>query len=308
MPDDAVCGLDLGSNTFSFSLVDRGANGRFEVVRDGSIPCRLSEGLALDGALHPPAVARCLAVIGRIAARLDLGERPTRAVATQALRMTADPSPFTEPAERLLGVPVEIIDPVTEARMACRGALVGLDPSGPFATVDVGGQSTEVSWGTDPGSTEVRSLPIGAVGLTASHLGDDPPGREQMKEMRVEIRAALDEELPDRLDGSLVALAGTATTLAMLQLGSKSWRRDSVHGLEIERSDLLRWLDRMLAVDSQRRTVEYGIRPGRADVFPAGLAVLDEILDHTGRDRLTISANGLRVGAALTLIEKRGRR
>jgi exopolyphosphatase / guanosine-5'-triphosphate,3'-diphosphate pyrophosphatase len=308
LPDDSACGLDLGSNTFSFSLVDRGADGLVEIVRDGSIPSRLSEKLEPGGALHPPAVARSLAVLERIADRLDLDERPTRAVATQALRMTADPSPFTGPAERLLGVPVEIIDPVTEARMACRGALVGLDPSGPFAAVDVGGQSTEVSWGTDPGSAEVRSLPIGAVGLTARHLRGDPPSREQINDLRVEIRAALNEELPDRPDGSLVALAGTATTLAMLQLGLKSWRREAVHGLEVERADLLRWLDRMLAVDSGHRTAQYGIRPGRADVFPAGLAVLDEIMEHTGRDRLTISANGLRVGAALTLLDEGGRR
>jgi exopolyphosphatase/pppGpp-phosphohydrolase len=41
----------------------------------------------------------------------------------------------------------------------------------------------------------------------------------------------------------------------------------------------------------------------RADVFPAGLLVLDSLLEFFGQDSFIISANGLRFGAALQILE-----
>lgn len=301
----AVCGLDIGSNTFSCAEVAPGASaGQLVVLRDVSVVVRLSEGLRPGGALEPRAVARGLEALEQLTRDFALGDKPLRAVGTAVLRMTADPSPFSRPAQEILGTEIEILDGEQEALLVGRGAIAGLSTSGPLAVVDVGGQSIEVCRRDRSGRWRPLSMPNGVVGLTERFLTSDPPLDSEVEALRLSIRETLARALPAGAEGRLVAVAGTATTLGMLELGLGRWDRERVHGLELSRDRVRDWLDRIAAVDTATRTARYGIRPGRADVFPAGLCVLVELLDRLGHERFTISANGLRIGAALSLLEE----
>ncbi|HUT79543.1 MAG TPA: exopolyphosphatase, partial [Polyangia bacterium] len=102
--------------------------------------------------------------------------------------------------------------------------------------------------------------------------------------------------------GALAAVAGTATTLAWLESGQGRWDRGRIHGTGLSRERLRVWLGRMLEHDAAGRTTRFGVAAGRSDVFPAGLMVLDRVLGHLGRDEFLVSANGLRVGAALSIL------
>jgi exopolyphosphatase/guanosine-5'-triphosphate,3'-diphosphate pyrophosphatase len=300
-----VCGLDIGSNTFSCAEIARiDTPGEIEVRRDVSLVVRLSERLRPGGPLEPSAVARGLETLERLTADFALDEKPLRAVGTEVLRATSDPTPFTEPAREILGRPIEIIDGEQEALLTSWGAIAGIGVEGPFAVCDVGGQSTEICRQRADGTWQPRSIPLGVVGLTERHLRSDPPLDEEIGTLRSEVRSALvDEGLTAPAGGRLIGVAGTATTLAMLELGTRAWQRERVHGMKIKRARVDGWLARMIAVDAVTRSATYGVRPGRSDVFPAGLSVLLEVLDHLGYDRFTVSANGLRIGAALTLLE-----
>lgn len=300
----SVFGLDIGSNTFTCAEVaPGGAPGDVAVLRDVSVVVRLSEGLRPGAALEPRAVARGLEALERLTRDFELRNKPLRAVGTAVLRMTSDPTPFTAPAQEILGTGIEILDGGQEALLVGRGAIVGLPLSGPFVVADVGGQSTEVCWQDRNAGWHPLSMPSGVVGLTERFLASDPPLDDQVAALRGSVRETLTGALPAGGEGRLVAVAGTATTLGMLELGLRRWHRERVHGLELSRDQVREWLDRICAVDSITRTERYGIRPGRADVFPAGLCVLVEILDHLGHGRFTVSANGLRIGAALSLLE-----
>lgn len=301
----SVCGLDIGSNTFTCAEIARGeTRGGLAVLRDVSLVVRLSEGLRPGGPLAPGAVARGLEAIEQLTRGFDLRRKPLRVVGTQVLRATCDPGPFTEPAREILGREIEIVDGETEALLVSRGAIVGIAAPGPFVVCDVGGQSTEVCRQLDEGAWRPVSLPLGVVSLTERHLTTDPPTRPEVAALRAEVRACLEAAVPAGANEHLLAVAGTATTLAMLALGLESWDRDRVHGLELDRAAVEHWLTRMLEIDSESRTRTYGVRAGRADVFPAGLIVVLELLDRLGRDTFTVSANGLRIGAALSLLEE----
>ncbi|HUT77054.1 MAG TPA: Ppx/GppA family phosphatase, partial [Polyangia bacterium] len=146
-----VAGLDIGSNTFSCAIVDRVGGDAPVVLRDTSVPVRLSEGLLPGGALLPAAVDRGLRALERLVREFDLRRLPVRAVATAALRITADPESFTRPAAELLGAPIEIVDGLAEALLTVRGALLGLPGRGPTIVLDIGGQSTELCWSAPGG-------------------------------------------------------------------------------------------------------------------------------------------------------------
>ncbi len=305
MPDPSATvarGLDIGSNTFSYTEIKQGSFG-IEVIADTSVPVRLSEGLSDGGLLNPIAVARGLQALENLVRQFKLGDKVLRAVGTAVLRMASNPEVFTGPATEILGVEIEILSGEEEALLMGKGAVLGLTGDGPWITIDVGGQSTEVcAFGSDK-RRHPLSLPMGVVGLTAAFLTEDPPGPIEMESLRGEIRRVMSEAIPKDLEGTIVGVAGTATTLGVIDLKIDGWRREKVHGLEMRREVLQSWLDRMLAVPAKQRTEKYGVRPGRADVFPSGLCILDELLGHLGSDSFIISANGLRVGAALELME-----
>jgi len=297
-------GLDIGSNTFSCAALIRAPDGSVRVAADTSRAVRLSEGLSPGGDLLPRAVARGLAALEAIAGEFSLQGAEVAAVATAVLRMARDPGIFTVPAAELLGAPVRILGGDEEALMMSRGAVHGLEARGrPRIVVDVGGQSTELCWETAALAWRPESIPLGVVALSERHLKGDPPGAAQIGALRAEVRRGLEGAVPRELAGDLVGVAGTATALGRLVLGIGGFDREAIHGCAVDRATLARWTTRALSMTTAERARELGLGPGRADVFPAGLCVLEEVMDHLGASRLTVSANGLRVGAALSILE-----
>jgi exopolyphosphatase/guanosine-5'-triphosphate,3'-diphosphate pyrophosphatase len=249
-------------------------------------------------------VARSLELLAATAPEFGVPAVPTRAVATQVLRMAADPEAFTAAAREAIGVEIEIIDGDEEARLVFCGGTLGLEAAGPWIVVDIGGQSTELCRGEQGGALEPLSVLLGVVGLTERFFTGDPPGPEEIAALERFAAAVIAEVVPADLDGELLAVAGTATALGALEACPGEWRRAAIHGITVSRERLRHWRDVMLAMPTAERTRRYGIGRARADVFPAGLMLLDAVLARLGRERLRVSVNGLRVGAALSILER----
>jgi exopolyphosphatase / guanosine-5'-triphosphate,3'-diphosphate pyrophosphatase len=298
----SVCGLDIGSNTFSFTELVGGSN-EIEIINDLSSSVRLSEGLTDSGKLQPAAVMRGLMVLEKLKKKYDLGSKRLRVAGTAALRMASNCDQFTGPAQAILGVPVEVISGETEALITCRGALLGLPGDGPWIMTDIGGQSTEVCWQTTEGDWHPLSLELGVVGLTARYLKHDPPLKDELLALRNEVQAVFADKIPGNVAGQLIGVAGTATTLGYVELGLDSWQRDRVHGMWMNRGCVGNWLAKVAGITVVERTRQFGVRAGRADVFPAGICILQELISYFGKSEFVISANGLRVGLALSLLE-----
>ena len=299
-------GLDIGSNTFSCAEIVIDPSGAPLVVKDISRAVRLSEDLLPGGRLKKSAVARGLDALGDLVRDFDMAGKPFRVVATAVLRMTSHPQDFTDPAEEILGSDVEIIDGEGEALLVSRGAVLDLEPAANGAgwiIADVGGQSTEVCQISGAATVNPVSMPLGVVGLTERFLNDDPPTVEQISNLENYVFEQVSKLLPSNPAGRLVGVAGTATTLGMLELGRTSWDRSAVHGLEISRAASLDWQKRMTEIDAQARQDRFGITGLRADVFPAGLCIINTLLKYFERDEFTVSANGLRIGAALSILK-----
>jgi exopolyphosphatase / guanosine-5'-triphosphate,3'-diphosphate pyrophosphatase len=132
------------------------------------------------------------------------------------------------------------------------------------------------------------SLPLGSNRTTERFVENDPAKKKELR--------ALDEHVKGMMPGwglsqrvSVVAVGGSAR--AMLKI-----TRDS---LTVER---LRRL--ALEVDEYPSAVlarEHGLSPERARVMPAAITTLAAILEHFGKDGLTVARGGLREGALLTL-------
>lgn len=292
--------IDIGTNTLLLLIVERDAAGVPRPVVDLCRFGRLGQGLDASGRLADAAIERSLAICREYAAVMAEHHVDRRAViGTQALREAANARAFTAPAEALLGAPIEIIAGPREAELAF-GAVAATFPElrgTPYVVCDVGGGSTELIATDGTRVTSEVSVPIGAVRLAERHLKSDPPATAELRALTDDIDARLAPlELPP---GALViATAGTATTLAAIELGLATYDPDKVTGLRLEAPAVQALFDRLVAMTTATRRGLPGMVPERADVLPAGAAILARVLARIGAPAMIVCDRGIRWGLA----------
>ena len=117
------------------------------------------------GKLAADAIERGLACLSRFAQLLASVEPSRiRVVGTNALRQAKNRLTFTERAEEILGVPVDVVYGREEARLVYVGVAHTLaDDERSRLVVDIGGGSTEFIVGQRFEPTRLESLQIGCV-------------------------------------------------------------------------------------------------------------------------------------------------
>ena len=305
MTSGPVAVVDCGTNTTRL-LITGGRKSSVQVRR--SEITRLGRGVDAAGRLDPSAVQRTLDCLREYRQAID-AHSPTavRVIATSAVRDAANRSDFLEPAEAILGAAPEVLSGREEAETAFHGAVSELDPAeGPFLVVDIGGGSTELSFG-ERHCTDALSLDIGSVRLTEKYVHHDPPQPEELAACLSVAELHLDDAVraipavagPCRL----VGVAGTITTVAAVELGLATYDRDRVHHFRLSKEaaeDVFRTLATETLAD---RVHNPGLHPGRADVIVAGVCILVRIMRYFDFDECLVSESDLLDGLALSLLE-----
>ncbi len=299
-----LAAIDIGTVTTRLLVADVGPAGVSEVERSTDIT-HLGSGLTSTGRLSADGMERVARVVGRYVERIEeLGVAGYAAVATSASRDAENgPDLIRMLAER--GLHVQVIDGQTEAELAFSGAVWGLQGDG-ILVVDVGGGSTEVVLGaagaTGPRIDASRSVDVGSRRMTERFFRRDPPTEAELDEARrwakYEFRAFFDR-LASR-PREMVALAGTATTLAAVLAGMTEYDSAAVHGSEVTGSDVADLLERFVSVGIDERRLIKGLHPERAGVIVAGTLVLETVLALAGLDRFTVSEHDILYGILLS--------
>ncbi len=185
--------------------------------------------------------------------------------------------------------PVVVLSGADEGRLAWEGAVARMDdPPEVVAVVDLGGGSCEVAVGTpNLGPDWVCSRDAGALSVTRSFLGGDPPSPKDIARAQSEVSETLQGVDPPRPDAAL-AVGGTARAIGRILAG-----RFGAHELE----ELTEKLSRKRA---EAVAGPYGVTPERAQTLLGGTLVLTEIARLLDSD-LEVGRGGLREGAALAL-------
>ena len=98
-------------------------------------------------------------------------------------------------------------------------------------------------------------------------------------------------------------MAGTATTLAALQLALDPYEPDRVEGYQMGMPSLEHWIASLAALSVPERRRLPGLEAGRADVIVAGLVILSGVLARVGVAEFRVSGLGVRHGVALRLLD-----
>jgi exopolyphosphatase / guanosine-5'-triphosphate,3'-diphosphate pyrophosphatase len=302
--------VDVGTNSVRLLLVD--ADGR-RITREMTVT-RLGAGVDRRGHLDDAALARTLETIGdyhQVWESHGVDGR-VRIAATSAVRDASDRDRFFGGVRERTGVDAEVLSGEEEARLSFLGAVGAVDVDPPPAVIDVGGGSTEliVGTGTDVDSVAGSvSLQLGCVRLTERHLRRDPPMAAELRAARRAVAERLDEadEVLARQGtalgaaGSLIGVAGTATTLAALHLGLPSYDEDRIHGTRIPAAALHELTAQLSATSTAARAALGPVQAGREDVLHGGAIVLDEVVRRYGFAELVVSEADILDGLVASL-------
>jgi exopolyphosphatase / guanosine-5'-triphosphate,3'-diphosphate pyrophosphatase len=299
-----VAAIDCGTNSIRLLIADIDGNNFREVVRDMEI-VRLGQGVDETGQFHPDAIARTLAAVDKFAAEIaKRGVEKIRFCATSATRDATNRHLFVDGVRERLGIELEVITGDEEAALSFAGAIKDLDPSnGPFLVVDIGGGSTEFVFGTSTVEA-ARSVNIGCVRMTERHFASDPATAEQIESARNDIQAAIAQAaavVPITKAKTLVAVAGTATTVAAAALELPEYDRYAIHLSRIS-AQQTHDAASMFATSTRDQRLALGyMHPGRVDVIAAGSLVLSEIMKATGATEFVASESDILDGMAFSL-------
>ena len=287
--------VDIGTNSTRLLVADVAGDGTVaERVRESRVT-RLGDGLEAGGRLRADARERVLAVLERYAVILrEQGAERALAVMTSAVRDAADGADFAAEVRARTGLEGAILSGDEEAALTFAGATATRSPEG-LLVLDIGGGSTElVAAGFH------ASLQVGVVRHAERHLHDDPPAPAQLAALAADVRAALAAALPDPLPPlrELVAVAGTATSCAAIDLELADYDTTRIEGHVLPRARLAALLDRLAALPLAGRREVPGLHPDRAPVIVPGIVILLETLAALGLDRAVASDRDILHGVA----------
>jgi exopolyphosphatase / guanosine-5'-triphosphate,3'-diphosphate pyrophosphatase len=294
--------VDLGTNSTRLLVADVAGGEVAEVDRRLTIT-RLGEGVDGDRRLAPASVERVRRVVAGYRSSLEAhGVERAVAVATSAVRDAVNGRQFLADLEEDFGLEARLLDGNAEALLTFRGVSAGRRLETPVLVVDVGGGSTELVVGDANGVSFHASLDLGCVRETERFLTGDPPREVELDACKEHVRETLAAALPPALrPPAVLAVAGTATTLATLHLGLAKEEPELVHGHVLGTA----WIDATVAGVARLRVEELGVRrgiePERAPVLVAGGVVLLTVLRHFELPRVEVSERDILHGAALAV-------
>lgn len=300
-----VAAIDCGTNSIRLLIADI-SGGKFkEVLRDMEI-VRLGQGVDENKSFHPDAINRTLAAVEKFKNQLaGKGVEKIRFCATSATRDAANRDLFIDGVRQILGVEVEVIPGEEEARLSFNGATKELLQSdAPFLVVDIGGGSTEFVYG----NKEVefaKSVDIGCVRMSERHLKSQPVEMSQVAQAIIDIDKAIAQAaavVPISTAKTLVAVAGTATTIAAAALDLETYDRYAIHLSRIPAEKVHKVSAAFQAMTKSDISKLGFMHPGRVDVITAGSLVLSRVMAATGATEFVASESDILDGMAWSLI------
>jgi exopolyphosphatase/guanosine-5'-triphosphate,3'-diphosphate pyrophosphatase len=283
-----IAAIDIGSNTVHLLV---GAAQRGEAVKHLTSESELLE-LGGEVARHERIRDKRLRQLkGVLRHQIEVarkeGAKDVLIAATRALRTAANGTQVVEQLERSLGVPVRLLSPETEARIAFLGAAPDLHPTAAQVLIDSGGASTEVTLASGRRRRECSSMPVGAS-MLCEQLRRDPPGPLEWAELSLRLADGLKALPTAPRPASATAIGGTAHRIEELH-GAGRGAPITLHDLERIARRLLRHRARHIA----RAT---GIEKEKVVLLAAGTLILHAVLSHYGLDGLQVGHHGLRDG------------
>jgi exopolyphosphatase/guanosine-5'-triphosphate,3'-diphosphate pyrophosphatase len=298
-----VAVIDIGSNSSRLLVAD--VEGRHvEQVERRSRVTRLGRGVDLSGRLSAEAIEDTCAAVGEyVALERELGVDVVQAIATSAVRDAENGGAFVAELRERFALSARVLDGEEEARLTYLGAGAERLPTVPTLVIDIGGGSTELIVGEGEEIEFHASLQAGVVRHTERHIASDPPTAVELEALATDARGLIDAAVPAGLRAEQgIAVAGTPTSLAAIDLELDPYDPEQVHEHVLELPSIQRMLSRLASAPLSKRVEITGMHADRAPTIVAGVVILIEAMRAFGLDRITVSEHDILYGTAIAAV------
>jgi exopolyphosphatase/guanosine-5'-triphosphate,3'-diphosphate pyrophosphatase len=300
-----VAVVDIGSNSTRL-LIAEVTGGRVTEVERQSRVTRLGRGVDLSGQLSAEAIeAACEAIADYVAICREAGVEHIEAIATSAVRDASNGSAFVAELRERFALAARVLDGEEEARLTYLGATCEHVPDEPTLVIDIGGGSTELIVGTGKEIAFHTSLQAGVVRHTERHITADPPTTVELEALASDVRLLIEDAVAGRPSASAragIAVAGTPTSLASIEIGLRAYDPKQVHGHTLNLASIQRHLSRLASAPLSKRVEIVGLHPDRAPNIVAGVVILAEAMRAFGLDQIEVSEHDILYGAAISAV------
>jgi exopolyphosphatase/guanosine-5'-triphosphate,3'-diphosphate pyrophosphatase len=294
--------IDVGSNSTRLLVADV-ADGEIAIVERHSRVTRLGRGVDLSGQLADEAIeATCEAIADYVEINREREVERVTAIATSAVRDAANGEAFVAELRERFALSARVLDGEEEASLTYRGATAAQPPDEPTLVIDIGGGSTETIVGRGKEISFHASLQAGVVRHTERHVSADPPTTAELEALAADVRSLIEAALaayPGPSAEAGIAVAGTPTSLAAVELGLEPYDPSRVHGHVLSMETIPRLLSRFASAPLAERSQIPGLHPDRAPTIIAGCVILIEAMRAFGLEQIEASEHDILYGTAL---------
>ena len=301
-----VAVIDIGTNSTRLLVADV-VGGRVSPLERRSTVTRLGRGVDLSGHLASEAIEDVCGAIGDYIGLLEeLGAETIDAIATSAVRDADNGSAFIAELRERFALSARVLDGEEEARLTYLGATLESAPSEPTLVVDIGGGSTELIVGAGTEISFHDSLQAGVVRHSERCISSDPPTAGELEALAADVRGLIEESVGAGVEAHRgIAVAGTPTSLAAVELGLEPYDPSRVHGHVLELPSIQRMLSQLASAPLAERIEIPGLHPDRAPTIVAGVVILVEAMRAFSLEQVTVSEHDILYGTALAAAQNR---
>ncbi len=287
----SVAVIDIGSNSVRLVVYEELSRSLVPVFNEKAL-CGLGREVQSTGLLAPDAVAKALTSLRRFRAlcRIQKVGR-VHAIATAACRDATNGAEFIARAERICGVPIDILSGPREAKLSALGVISGIHhPDGIVG--DLGGGSLEL---IDVRRDRVRSgvtLPLGSLALQDS-------SHKSLKRAENIVRNTISGV--DLLKGgrgrTFYAVGGTWRALARIHIVQSGYPLKVMHGYSIPAPDALDFAQRLRRLAAANRLADIEVvSDARRPLLTYAALVLEYVIRVARPKTIVFSTFGVREG------------
>ncbi len=297
--------IDIGTNTVLL-LVANVDTGAVQVLHEEQRIPRLGAGVDESGNLSEAALQRVINALQEYQQMIKKKYPATEQIfvtATSAVRDAQNKEAFLSRVGDRTGLEVTVLSGMEEAQYTFAGAMSVLKEEGPekeHVIIDIGGGSTEIAKGRNS-IRDRYSFDMGCVRFTERFLKNDPAREDEIALCREAIMKILDEYSFNFVDESqLIGVAGTVTSLAYIDKKLDSYNSKLLSGYVLSQKSISSYINEFKQYSSEELKSQYPeVLKGRADIFLAGLLILEGFMNKYSFQELITSTGGIRHGSIL---------
>lgn len=295
--------IDIGTNSTRMMIADAEGSKVEEIFRESRVT-RLGRGVDHSRQLSAEGIEAVCEAIASYMLQIKAEEAETMMViATSAVRDAENGEAFVAELRERFALQARVIGGDQEANLTYLGSISGRGDNENLLVIDIGGGSTEIIVGQGDHPVFHTSLQAGVVRHTERLLAGDPPSSAELEALAKDIGKLVASafegvDLP-KIDRA-IAVAGTASTLAAIDLELDPYDPRAVEGHRLPLRTVQWWLSRLASMPLEERKQVTGLHPDRAQAIVAGVVILIELMRNFDLLEVEVSEHDILYGCAIT--------